>query len=155
MLTLTCQTQFPQIKPITVPTQDDQLKQVNDTYITNLIDNSWKNTVNTCIVDQSLKRLPTENAIYLIDKDYHRDNHQFDTYVSLMASNHKTIISTSIGQYMDRYSQYFNSDVYKNFIVSPSDPHPNALANQMYADILFAEITKNSKWGFVRYPPAK
>ncbi|HWS48741.1 MAG TPA: hypothetical protein VN174_01660 [Candidatus Methanoperedens sp.] len=122
---------------------------IEDFPIDSIINQSWKNPINQCVVDQSIQLLPKDNAIFLIDKDYHRDNTQFDYYHQLLTKNNKTTISTSIGKYMDKYKRYFDEKVYMNFSLSPTDPHPNALANQMYSDILFSEITTNPKWSFI------
>ncbi|MFA5025583.1 MAG: SGNH/GDSL hydrolase family protein [Candidatus Shapirobacteria bacterium] len=138
-----CEKKFPKEKPLFF----------SENYPVNtIIDHSWINPINQCIVDSSLQSLPTSNAIYLIDKDYYRDNTQFNYYYQSLLKNNKTILSTSIGKFMDHYKKYFDDNVYKNFNLSPSDPHPNAIANQMYAEILFDEITTNPKWNFSNKP---
>jgi hypothetical protein len=110
---------------------------------------SWNNIINQCIVNNSLSLLPTQNAIYLIDKDYNRQNEEFKVYLKLLNNNNKYLISTEVGRFMEKYKQYFISeDIYSNFEISKMELHPNAIANQMYADILFDEITTNPSWNF-------
>jgi hypothetical protein len=144
-ITNLCQKENPNEKPI-MNVGDDPGK---------MIDSSWINPINQCIVNKSLEFLPTNNAIYFIDKNYDNDNSQFKYYLQSLNKNNKYVLSTEVGKYMDKYKKYFdphnlsdNHNIYDNFSISRVEPHPNALANQMYADILFNEITTNSKWNF-------
>lgn len=140
-----CQKLFPKQKTSIYP--GNKNNPMNK-YIPESIGLSWKNPINACVVNESIKRLPSNNAIYLVDKDYLRENPELKEYQRLLSQNNKYQISTEVGKFMDKYKRYFNKNVYQNFNVSLSDPHPNALANQMYTDIIFAEITTNPKWNF-------
>ncbi len=143
-----CQKEFPKLNPIFTP--KDYEKVSNQTsYLEEQISLSWQNQMNVCVVDKSLQFFPVNKTIFLIDKNYNRDNPHLKIYQQLIFQNGQYQISTEVGKFMNKYRNNFNKKVYSNFQVSHLDPHPNALANQMYADILFDEIITNSKWGFV------
>ena len=146
---LNCQKQFPDQTPLYF-LQNDQLSNNNlQNYISDQINLSWQNPINTCVVNESLKLFPASKTIFLIDKNYNRDNQQFEIYQQLIYQNNKYQISTEVGKFMNNYKKYFKDNTYSNFEVSPSDPHPNTLANQMYTDILFDEIITNPQWNFI------
>ena len=108
---------------------------------------SWNNPVNSCVINNSLKLLPHEKAIYFFTDNYQDNSSVYKMFSDLLNKNNKTILSSIIGKNIPKYSKCFNNP-HQNFFVSSQEGHPNALANQMYADILFNEITTNPKWNF-------
>ncbi len=119
---------------------DNKIQTYND-----ILTQAWKNPVNSCILDKGLNLLPTDKAIYFITEDYDGYSPHFKEFYKHL--NNKYVISAKLGKDISKYTRYFN-DPYKNFTISPNEGHPNALANQMYADILYNEIITNPRWGF-------
>jgi len=114
-----------------------------------ILTKAWSNPTNQCILDSSLKILPSDNAIYFIAEGY--DNwDQTRSFKQYLLNNYKYTLSSDIGKNMAKYRKNWENDPWKNFIISTTEGHPNALANQMYADILFNEITTNPKWRFTK-----
>lgn len=105
--------------------------------------NSWSNPINLCVLNNSLAKLPTENGILFLADEYFNDDYIYKKYRDYLIKNNKLIISAIKGRQMSNYSNYWTENVNENFKVSKKELHPNALANEMYADILFDEITIN------------
>lgn len=100
---------------------------------------SWQNPLNMCIVNNSLSQMPTGNAIYFITEDYQNNDPYYAILKKELSQNSKTIVLSSSG---------LNGQPLSSLQVSPNEPHPSALANRIYADVLFNEITNNPKWQF-------
>ena len=112
---------------------------------------SWLNPINLCIEDYTIKNLPTENSIYFISDDYIKNNTAYNTYRNLLNKYSKTIVEVNSAKNIFPYSILWKfPNIDSLFTISYYEHHPNALANQMYADILFNEITTNPKWGFIQ-----
>lgn len=133
---------------IPVYSSDYESNAQNESYDT-FINKAWSNHLNQCILDNSLKILPTSNTIYFLTEDYEDNWSQIKSYRQHLDKNQKYILSSNSGKYISKYVKYWNNP-WKSFTISPSEGHPNALANQMYADILFNEITTNPKWNFTQ-----
>jgi len=111
---------------------------------------AWSNSVNLCTFRQSFSLLPNKNALYFKLTDYSGENIFYQKIQNELDSLHKTTITTKIGiQIPEKYFPYF-LNTRKNFSISNKEEHSNALANQMYADILYNEITTNPQWGFTK-----
>lgn len=149
-----CHRLFPYI---TATYDSDKDIAIKDNPYTNLMiiigqaDNiAWSNPVNQCVLDNSLKILPTDNAIYFVTEDYDNNQNLTQKYKHHLMMSKKLILSSSAGKNTPRYSKYWRDNLWKNFTISSVEGHPNVLANQMYADILFDEITTNPKWNFIQ-----
>ena len=101
-------------------------------------------TKNYCVYKKIISLLPREKTIY------------FDlsgaTYTSDYPDELKFV--TLLSQDIPLFHPYPRSVVSlphpNKYNVSKLDAHPSALANQLYADILYQEITTNPKWGFIK-----
>ncbi|MFA5025585.1 MAG: hypothetical protein WC503_03710 [Candidatus Shapirobacteria bacterium] len=136
------------------PLYDDAIlseNNINDSKnYESFIVNAWLNPVNICIVNRSLSLLPKNKSIYFITTDYFGNNILYKKYRELLTEQNKYIISTDINKNnLSKYSKYYKN-VQEKFLISSKEGHPNALANQMYADILYNEITTNPQWGFTK-----
>lgn len=100
---------------------------------------SWQNPINLCIVNTSLQKMPTTNAIYFITEDYQNNDPYYAILKKELSNTSKTVVLSSSG---------LNGQSLSSLQVSQNEPHPSALANQIYTEILFKEITSNSKWQF-------
>lgn len=109
---------------------------------------AWKNPINLCILNSSLKLLPTFNTIYFIPDDYSNESEFYQTYKKQLSNQNKYILTSENGQKLNKYRKYWKDSPWNHFLISTSEKHPNALANQMYTDILYQEITINPQWGF-------
>jgi len=150
-----CQKSFPDKSPILDTSLLFFYKGLNSDNNSNLekiaasdFENSWSNPINLCVLDNSLSKLPTSNAIYFITDNYFNNNDKYKIYQNYLTKNDKYIVSSIEGKNLPKYSNYWTKNVYENFQVSKKELHPNVLANKMYTDILFQEITTNSKFNF-------
>lgn len=109
---------------------------------------SWENPINKCIVELSSLSLPSNNAIYFIPGNYINNSDAYNIYSQILRQTNKHIISSDQGEKMYQYKKYWESDFTKYFQVSLKEIHPSALANQMYADILYNEIVNNPQYKF-------
>ena len=109
---------------------------------------AWNNPINLCILNKSLEKLPTNNTIYFIPDNYLSIEEFYIKYKEQLSILHKNIITSERGQYIPKYHKFWKDTPWNHFLISPGESHPNALANRMYADILFNEITTNPKWNF-------
>ncbi|HWS48743.1 MAG TPA: hypothetical protein VN174_01670 [Candidatus Methanoperedens sp.] len=114
------------------------------------ITSAWNNPVNMCILNQSLSILPKDKSIYFITTDYFGNNFLYKKYQEFLINHSKYLLSTNINTLkLPKYIKYYNN-IQKYFIISQKEGHPSALANQMYADILYNEITTNPQWEFTK-----
>ena len=150
-----CQKSFPDKSPILDTSLLFFYKGLNSDNNSNLekiaasdFENSWSNPINLCVLNTSLSKLPTSSAIYFITDDYFNNNDKYKIYKDYLIKNNKNIISSTEGKNLPKYSKYWNKDIYQKFQVSKMELHPNTLANKMYADILFQEITSNPQFNF-------
>lgn len=109
----------------------------------------WESPANECIVDSAVKRLPSERAIYFITDDYIGKSDKWKKYKDILNNNSVKYLDSIIGSQDKRYSKYWSGNPFSIFEVSEKEMHPNALANKMYADLLYDEIVKNPKYSFV------
>lgn len=117
-----------------LPTYNSTLKEINI---------AWTNPLNICVLDNSLSSLPTDNTIYFLTEEYDYNWNLTQYYRQHLTKQHKYILSSSIGKNIPKYQRYWNTNMWRNFTISSVEGHPNPLANQMYADLLFNEITTN------------
>jgi len=142
-ITHQCQNKYPNLKPLYFNIETDAYIQP--------ITQSWNNPINQCIIDNTNKLLPVDKSIYFIAEDYDENWDITVMYKSYLERNNKFILSSSTGKNIPKYSKYWIDNKYWDYFkVSQSEGHPSVLANQMYADILFKEITTNPKWNFIK-----
>lgn len=148
-----CQSEHPTITPILdtslrffyqgISRDDASSNQIaSDEYIS-----SWSNPINLCVLDASLGQLPTDNSIYFIPDNYNDNSDKYQKYQDYLDKYKKQVVSSINGKNMLKYKKYWDNP-YQHFTVSHMEQHPNQMANQMYADVLFNEITSNPKWQF-------
>jgi len=91
---------------------------------------------NLCVLNILVRFLPRQYVIYF-DVDGFRNRRGFmDQYISAFKTANLPVFSTK-----DYYEQHYKKDKSdKDFIVSAKDFHPSALANRMFAEVLFNEI---------------
>lgn len=147
-----CQRKYPSLTPVPDIALNNFLDQhkirnINEVAST-AYEQSWTNSINLCILKNSLYNLPVEKSIYFITDDYLNNNDKYKLYRDMLSDTNKYVISSSRGKDINKYRQYWNPDPWKSFKVSNSEEHPNSLANQMYADILYNEIISNPKYRF-------
>jgi hypothetical protein len=99
---------------------------------------------NYCVYKKIVPSLPKEKTIY------------FDLGGAVYTKNYPDemkfvdLISQDLPVF-NPYSQEILSSAHPNeYNVSNTDAHPSALANQLYANLLYLEITTNPKWGFIK-----
>lgn len=126
-------------------TRDQIDKIINDLHIKSL-----ENPVNICIFQKSLNLLSNPQSIFFTTDNYINNSDGFNIMNKYFIASNKDTLSSEIGKNISKYSTYWtnSTDPANSFKISPAEGHPNALANQMYADILFNEITTNPKWDF-------
>jgi len=132
---------------------DGYTKDQIDKIVNELQVKSLKNPTNICIFKKSLELLSNSQSIFFAADNYIINNSDgFNIMNKYLIASNKKILPSEIGKNIPKYSLYWNNniDLYNSFKISPAEGHPNALANQMYADILFIEITSNPKWGFTK-----
>jgi hypothetical protein len=157
-----CQKQFPQNILTTNYnfTDNPEMYQMDSKAISQAYMNvgleANKNPTNQCVMEKTISQLPNDNAIYFIPVHYYAIstdiNDYYHTYINYLEKYQKYIITSEKMANSQKYGKYWKNghDAYQSFHVSQAEGHPNALANQMYADILYQEITTNPKWGFIK-----
>lgn len=114
------------------------------------IKKAWQNESNLCILTKGSSYLP-KNALYvIIDPGWEMSEMKdgYDTYIKILAEKQLSVDSiTPTSSGVQQYEHYWK-DPKKFFSVSSKEGHPSALANQMYADFLFYELTHNEAWRF-------
>lgn len=110
---------------------------------------SWNNPTNICSIMDALKSLPEENAIYFVSDLNLPEHIKYELpYINLLTQLGKIVIPRNIDEnFFYEYHKYYKN--INKMYVSPKEIHPSAFANQLYTEILFDEITKKSKWGFI------
>lgn len=122
-----------------------------DIVINDLHLKSLKNPINICIFQKVLTSLSNSQSIFFTTDNYLGNSEGFNLLNRYLISFNKNILSSELGKNFSKYSSYWdNGNPTNYFKISSIEGHPNTLANQMYADILFQEITTNSKWNFTK-----
>lgn len=148
-----CQNRYPNQTMIQIFDYNEYLnqglnvEQINQKYL-HLEEEAWSNEINLCILNKSIQLLPTNKSLFFIAGDYLDDNSYIKLYKQILLDNNQAVIKSSSAKTNNIYSIYWRGDVYKNLSISKLETHPNAIANKLYAQLLFDEITTNSKWGF-------
>jgi lysophospholipase L1-like esterase len=149
-----CQKMFPQTTPIISTDVNPLVSQnISANEINKLIekqhDDSWTNEVNLCVLDSNLANLPSSKTIYFLTDDYEANN-LYAIYNKNLQKYKKNVIGAFLGKKLPQYSSHWktNNDPYLSLCVSKNESHPNSLANQMYADILYNEIISNPEYNF-------
>ena len=138
-----CQERFPDQKPIYDLPPESYGEIRNER-----LDRSWSLELNLCILNQSLKSLPTDNAIYFVSQHYHEEDYvSWKTYKDSLEKNQKEMLYVTDGKTLEEY-KHFWEDPWKYFYVSRKDFHPSKIANRMFADLLSNEILNNPRWGW-------
>jgi hypothetical protein len=104
-------------------------------------------TANTCVADLAALELPKDHAIYFIPDDYGGDDPLFPNIIRPLQNNGMFILSSNQARTLPEYAKYWH-EPFSDFYVSPLELHPSRIANRMYADVLFNEITHNARWKF-------
>lgn len=114
-------------------------------YIQRVLGSFSTNTLNFKMLTTIVEMMPEEKILYywLSNKD---PDESFYELSKVFIDHHLSII--------DNYDLYFRK--YRGFAsrrkyelrISEKEPHPTALANEMFAERLYQEITQNQKWGF-------
>jgi lysophospholipase L1-like esterase len=148
-----CQQQYPDIKATMAYRYDDVINSSSAladkvSSFSQISHEGWQNQVNLCNLDSHLLNLPTDKTIYFLTDNYNPQDSLYNIYHERLQMYQKNILSSSIGQYVPQYTPIWDHDPHSSLTVSKSEGHPNALANQMYADILYQEITTNQKYLF-------
>lgn len=113
-----------------------------------ILNEAWSNPINQCILSNTLINLPTDNVIYFLTQDEMNDSNQARSYKKYLVKYNKFVLTFNLGKNIPKYTKYWNDDLWNNFTISSIDGHSNSLANQMYTDIIFNEITSNLLWNF-------
>jgi len=95
---------------------------------------------NLCLLHKIAPLLPRENALYFYFSVKRTDGAK---YIEVLKENGLTV--TSPADYPDIFKKYSHFEK-QDFLVSQRDSHPSALANRMFAEILFQEITSRESW---------
>lgn len=95
---------------------------------------------NLCVLKTLARLLPAERALYIAFAGFLEtyDNETYvhlQQYMTLLRESGKTVIDTA-----PYYRQHYGMYGKEQFYVSPGERHLSALANRMFADILFEEI---------------
>ncbi|MFA5894628.1 MAG: SGNH/GDSL hydrolase family protein [Candidatus Shapirobacteria bacterium] len=147
-----CLALYPQVTPIVaidlnqMIANNTPLSKVDEIF-NRQHDDSWSNSVNLCVLDSNLVNLPTEKSVYFLTDDY-GNNNLYRSYGENLKKYGKKVISSHIAQNIPKYSYLWQNghDPYKYLTVSSKEAHPNSLANQMYADVLYNEIISNPEF---------
>lgn len=140
-IVLECQNLYPQQIAISEENQ-------NTSKTPSLID-PWINSTNLCVLDKVIQQLPTKDAFYFISDSYNSQPGS-EIYMQYLLKNSKNTGSSRLGENLPNYKKYWLDNPWLYFTISKTERHPNALANQMYADILFNEITTNPIWESIK-----
>lgn len=151
-----CQLLYPQTSPVfgidlnQMIAYDTPFTEVDQVF-TQQHDASWSNSVNLCVLESNLANLPTQKAIYFLTDDY-GGNNLYTIYTEKLKKYGKRIVSSSSGKLLPSYSNLWknNANPYDFLTISTKESHPNFLANQMYADILYNEIASDSSFGLLK-----
>jgi hypothetical protein len=98
---------------------------------------SYENSYgNLCLLNKIASLFPKNNAVYMSFKV--RGRSYLNTYMEAFRDHGLRVITpTDFPQVYNRYRYHDPAD----FMVSKKDPHPSALANRMFAEMLFEELT--------------
>lgn len=131
------------------PVYESNLEKADTSKIADqILNEAWINPTNQCILKNTLINLPTDNTIYFITEEYNQNWFQTQQYRNHLLNQQKNILYSGLGIDLPQYKKYWDNNLWKNFTISSIEGHPNSLANQMYADILYNEIVTNPKWNF-------
>lgn len=126
-------------------------KTLNDKQYVEVAEASFASeTKNFCGFLHILPLLPKERTLYLdLDGIRYPDLELLPHFYSFFRQHNLSIFSFD-PYYQKNKKNYFFQEIFKKhpLLVSNQDSHPSRLANQIYADALFEEITTNAKWNF-------
>jgi len=111
---------------------------------------AWNTTANFCFAEKVFNLLPKDNSIYFLATNY-SENCGYNEFIDIFNKNNVRFLSPYQKNVPKKYRKYYKKSwmgLAKYFTVSPHEKHPSALANKMYADFLFEEITNNPKYKF-------
>lgn len=108
------------------------------------------NTKNYCAYEKLLPFLPKEHAIYINLEDL-RWQYGFMQSITIPLVDNGLFVFSPKPYYEKNYMRPNEGYITRNerLEVSKAEGHPNALANKIYAEALFYEITTNPRWGFI------
>lgn len=114
------------------------------------VDKAWKNEANLCVFEKCISYFPY-NTIYFATTDYYTNNEYdaYEVYKNILEKNDFFVLSAKKGREIENYQKYWDS-LEEHFHVSQKEPHSSKIAHQMYADILYQEITTYPRWGFIK-----
>ncbi len=119
-----------------------------------LYDSYAEDTKNFCALKNVLNYLPKEKTLYLSFDSLGWLSSQSSGWlpcpIQVNLSKNGFAVFAFDDYYKKHKGDYFFDTLFDNdpFFVSKRERHPSVLANKIFADSLFAEITTNSKWGF-------
>jgi len=143
-----CRDRFPDQEPVyDLPLYDYLAPEKYGEVWEEIKHESWTTDFNLCILDQSLKSLPTDNAIYFVSQYYHEGDWVWKTYKDNLGKNQKKMLYITDGKTLEAYKRFWE-DPLKYFHVSQKDFHPSKIAHRMFADLLSKEILTNARWKF-------
>ncbi|HKZ34417.1 MAG TPA: SGNH/GDSL hydrolase family protein [Patescibacteria group bacterium] len=124
------------------PSQDAQ--EHTQQYAQNVKMSFSDSYANPCIFKKTASLLPQRNAIYLIfaPRSIQYDQH-FSRMEEIMQRNELFILTVS--QYFEQMS---GQELHEKYYISDGEGHPSAFANEIFAQALFQEITRNPRWRF-------
>lgn len=112
-----------------------------------LLVESYTNPTNLCVLDYIASHSPKSNAMYFIPNNFDENIIPYDVYTSYLRRYGLLTVSANTAKSYPEYEKYWKNPNHY-FVVSESEPHPSALANKMYADIISREFINNPKWNF-------
>jgi hypothetical protein len=126
----------------------DQAKTVTDHQYREMILASWHNPANRCMAETTLSLFPP-NSLFFVPDDYSDNLDSYVSYRQIILQLGFSFTSASRGKNMKGYQKYWQEPQMGHFFqISSLEKHPSKLAHQMYADILYQEITSNPQWRF-------
>lgn len=134
-----CTGKFPPGSTIFDPTSD----LTPEKYF-NVFEKSLLSPANICVVEESLKRLPTADAIYLMPSSL--SDKLTNIYYSKIVESNKKVLLMEDGKNMQKYRKAWENT--KLFRVSGMDSHPSKLAVEMFADIITKETLNGNQYEF-------
>ena len=103
------------------------------------------NTLNFKMLTSIVEMMPKEKTLYywLSNKDPDKSFYE----LSKVFVDYRLLIIDNYDLYFRKYRGLSSRRKYE-LRISEKESHPNALANEMFAERLYQEITQNPKWGF-------
>lgn len=105
-----------------------------------------EDSVNYSMLLDIIPKMPEDKTLYYF-LTYYKPAFMHHKIIDVFNRNNYYIIDNFI-LYLSKYGKYAREG--SGLIISRKETHPNFIANQMFAERLYQEITSNSRWGFVK-----